>query len=120
MPTDTPTLHRRVPRAPDAAELTAQLQAALAAPGYRPPVLPSVAMEIMALASEPDADLGTVVKLLERDAVLAGRVLALAQSARYASRSPVVTLRQEAVRLGMETLTHMAATAGREGEGWWG
>ncbi len=114
MSIDAPTLRRSVPRAPDAAELTAQLQAAIAAPTYRPPVLPSVAMEIMALASEADAELGAVVKLLERDAVLAARVLALAQSARYASRSPVVTLRQAAVRMGLETLTHLVLQAGLE------
>lgn len=110
----TPPATHRVPRAPDAAELTAQLQAAIAAPTYRPPVLPSVALEIMSLAAEPEVELGSVVKLLERDPVLAARVLALAQSARYASRSPVVTLRQAAVRLGLETLTHLVLQAGLE------
>jgi len=97
--------------APRASELAAALQEALASPGYRPPVLPSVALEVMGLSHQTDVDLGEVVRLLERDAVLAARVLALAQSARYASRSPVVTLRQAAVRLGLETLTHLVLQA---------
>jgi HD-like signal output (HDOD) protein len=102
-----------VPRiaAPNAADLTAAIQEALASPGYRPPVLPAVALEVMNLAGQRDVDLGEVVKLLERDPVLAARVLALAQSAQYARRSPVVTLRQAAVRLGLEALTHLVLQA---------
>lgn len=97
--------------APSTAGLTAAIQEALAAPTYRPPVLPAVALEVMNLAGQRDVDLGEVVKLLERDPVLAARVLALAQSAQYARRSPVVTLRQAAVRLGLETLTHLVLQA---------
>jgi HD-like signal output (HDOD) protein len=98
-------------RAPDAAELTADLQAALASPAYRPPVLPSVALEVMALAGQQEAELNDVVKLLERDPVLAARVLALTQSAHYARRSPVVSLKQAAVRLGLEALTQLVLQA---------
>ncbi len=97
--------------APNAADLTHAVQEALASPSYRPPVLPSVALDVMALAGHREVDLGEVVKLLERDPVLAARVLALAQSAQYARRSPVVTLKQAAVRLGLEALTHLVLQA---------
>lgn len=97
--------------APNASELTHAIQEALASPSYRPPVLPAVALEVMALSGQRDVDLAEVVKILERDPVLAARVLALAQTARYARRSPVVTLRQAAVRLGLETLTHLVLQA---------
>ena len=104
----------RQAKAPDAGDLTASLQAAISAPTYRPPVLPAVAMEIVALSGQQEVELGEVVKLLEKDPVLAGRVLALAQSARYAARSPITTLRQAAVRLGLETLTNLVLQAGLE------
>lgn len=97
--------------APNAADLTHAVQDALASPSYRPPVLPSVALDVMALARQREVDLAEVVKLLERDPVLAARVLALAQSAQYARRSPVVTLKQAAVRLGLEALTHIVLQA---------
>ena len=103
------TAHRIA--APNAADLTHAVQEALASPTYRPPVLPSVALDVMALAGQREVDLGEVVKLLERDPVLAARVLALAQSAQYARRSPVVTLKQAAVRLGLEALTHLVLQA---------
>jgi HD-like signal output (HDOD) protein len=96
---------------PSAEELTAALRKALGSPGYRPPVLPSVALDVMSLAGQGNADLTEVVTLLERDPVLAGRVLALAQSAQYARRSPVVTIKQAAVRLGLEALVHLVLQA---------
>jgi HD-like signal output (HDOD) protein len=96
---------------PNAANLTSAVQEALASPTYRPPVLPSVALEVMSLSRQSEVDLGDVVKLLERDPVLAARLLALAQSARYTRRSPVLSLRQAAVRLGLETLTHLVLQA---------
>jgi len=98
-------------RVPHASDLTHAVQDALASSSYRPPVLPSVALDVMALAGQRDVDLAEVVKLLERDPVLAARVLALAQSAQYARRSPVVTLKQAAVRLGLEALTHLVLQA---------
>jgi HD-like signal output (HDOD) protein len=97
--------------APNAAELTSAIKEALASPTYRPPVLPAVALEVMSLARQTDVDLGDVVKLLERDPVLAAQLLALAQSAQYTRRSPVMTLRQAAVRLGLETLSHLVLHA---------
>lgn len=98
-------------RAPNASDLIHAVQEALASSSYRPPVLPSVALDVLALSGQRDVDLAEVVKLLERDPVLAARVLALSQSAQYARRSPVVTLKQAAVRLGLESLTHLVLQA---------
>ncbi len=71
-------------------------------------------MEVTQLSGRQDVELGTVVQLLERDPVLAARVLAVAQTFHYARRSPVMTLRQAAVRLGLETLGHLALQAALE------
>ena len=96
----------------DAADLTSALQAAVAAPGYRPPTLPSVAMELIRLAWRPDVQFGDMVKLLEKDPLLAARVLSIAQSALYATRNPVLSLQQAALRLGLKTLGEAVLEAG--------
>jgi HD-like signal output (HDOD) protein len=100
--------------APEASELTEALKAAMSAEKYRPPLLPQVALDVMHLAGKPDVELAEVVTLLERDPMLAARVLASAQSAHYSRRTPVVTLRQAAVRLGMETLGRLVLQAALE------
>jgi putative nucleotidyltransferase with HDIG domain len=96
----------------DATDLTCALQDAVAAPGYRPPTLPSVAMELMRLAWSPDVQFGAIVKVLEKDPLLAARVLSIAQSALYTTRSPVVSLQQAALRLGLKTLGEVVLEAG--------
>ncbi len=103
----------RVPSAPtvDPVALTSALQQAFASPSYRPPTLPAVVMEVMPLATRPDAKFGEVVKVLERDPVLAARVLSIAQSAAYATRSKVLSLQQAAVRLGLSTLRDLVVEA---------
>lgn len=63
------------------------------------------------MAHRPEVPIAEVVKVLERDPVLAARVLLIAQSARYAGRSPVVSLRQAAVRLGIASLRDVALEA---------
>lgn len=105
--TDTPAPAPEV----DAVALTAAVQRTLGAPGYRPPTLPGVAVEVMQLAARPDVQFGEVVRVLERDPVLAARVLSIAQSALYAARSPVLSLHQAAVRLGLAALRDVVLEA---------
>ena len=82
-----------------------------ASPTYRPPVLPSVALEIMELARQPSVTFEAVVGVLEHDPMLAAKVLSIAQSALYASRSPILSLKQAAVRLGLGTLRDLVLEA---------
>lgn len=107
----TVTARRTSPFAPDLAEA---VRSALAAPSWRPPLLPAVALEVLQLTRSPDVQLSDVVSLLERDPVLAGRVLGIAGSAQYSRRSPVVSLRQAAVRLGLEALSQVVVQAALE------
>jgi putative nucleotidyltransferase with HDIG domain len=95
----------------DPVALTAAVQQTLASPGFRAPMLPAVAMEVMQLASRPNVQFGEVVGVLQRDPVLAARVLSLAQSAFYASRSPVMSLHQATIRLGLKTLRDLVLEA---------
>jgi HD-like signal output (HDOD) protein len=73
-------------------------------PAYRPPVLPAVALDVMALAESEDADVGEIVRLLERDQMLAATVLRLVSSPLYAGRAPIKNLRAAVVRLGVRII----------------
>jgi HD-like signal output (HDOD) protein len=95
----------------DADDLTLRLRRMLTAPGYRPPLLPGVALEIMQIAQRPKVQFAEVVALLEKDALLAAKVLALASSAAYATRTPVSSLYQATIRLGLNTLRNLVLEA---------
>jgi putative nucleotidyltransferase with HDIG domain len=95
----------------DPVELTAAVQQALASPTFRAPTLPAVALEVMQLAARPNVQFGEVIDVLQRDPVLAARVLSIAQSAFYASRSPVMSLHQATIRLGLKTLRDLVLEA---------
>jgi HD-like signal output (HDOD) protein len=72
--------------------LGAELIATFQDPEYRPPPLPGVALELLALSARDDVDAERVVRLLEQDEMLAGGVLRLVRSPIYATRAPVRTL----------------------------
>jgi putative nucleotidyltransferase with HDIG domain len=84
------------------ATLCDQMLAVFEDPGYRPPPLPDVALELMAMATRPHTDVGEVVRLLERDAMLAATVLRLVGSPIYAGRTPIRTLSAAVMRLGLQ------------------
>ncbi len=95
----------------DADLLVAMLRTHFSSPSYRPPLLPQAAMEILPLAQKPALQFEEVVGVLEKDPVLAARVLSLAQSAFYAARSPIRSLHQAAVRLGLKILGDLVLEA---------
>jgi HD-like signal output (HDOD) protein len=92
-------------------DVTARLGQVFSSPAYRPPMLPSVALQVLELSRKPEADFDQVITVLERDGMLAGRVLAISQSAVYAGRSAIVSLRQALVRLGIKTLRNVVLEA---------
>jgi len=95
----------------DRHDVVAHLQSTFASPAYQPPMLPEVALQVMQLSHRPDVKFEELVALLQRDAVLAGRVLSIAQSSAYAARSPVQTLQQASVRLGLKTMRDVVLEA---------
>jgi HD-like signal output (HDOD) protein len=92
-------------------DVTEQLRRTFASPAYRPPMLPEVAIEVMRLAQLPEVRFEEVVALLQKDPVLAARVLSIANSAAYTTRSPITTLQQASVRLGLETMRDLVLEA---------
>jgi HD-like signal output (HDOD) protein len=95
----------------DRHDVVAHLQATFSSPSYQPPMLPEVALEVMQLSQRPDVRFEQVVALLQKDAVLAGRVLSIAQSSAYAARSPIQTLHQASVRLGLKAMRDVVLEA---------
>jgi HD-like signal output (HDOD) protein len=87
--------------------MTAHLRQTLVAPSYEPPLLPSIALELMKLTRQPGVSLVEVRKLLERDPLLAGKVLQLAQSALYSRGAPVRSLHDAISLLGLRTLADL-------------
>jgi HD-like signal output (HDOD) protein len=85
-----------------------RLLAHFSAPGYQPPLLPAVALEVHNLAQKADIDAPKVVDVLQKDPVLAGRVLRIAQSAAFSPGGGITSLRDAVVRLGMRNLSDIA------------
>lgn len=73
-------------------------------PSYKPPMLPATAAEVLSLASRTNVEIGDLVELLERDALLAARVLKVVQSPFYAGQMAIRSLRQAVVRMGLKSL----------------
>lgn len=86
------------------AELARQLLNRFKSGDYQPPKLPSVAMKLMEVSRNPNATVQELVKLLEQDQLMAGKILKLSNSAAYRGSAEVASLRDAVVRLGMSTL----------------
>lgn len=86
------------------ARLATKLTDLFASPGYSPPHLPGVAMQILELSRRTEVTVGEIVTLLESDPMVAGRVLRIVQSPVYAGRSQITSLRQAVIRLGLNTM----------------
>ncbi len=85
----------------DPQQLKQSLLELFRSPNYAPPLLPAVAIELLALTQKRDASIADVVNLLGTDPILAGEVLKVAQSALYSGGKPLHTLDEAVVRLGM-------------------
>lgn len=67
-----------------------------------------VAMEVLQLADDPDADAGRVAACIERDPILAAQVLRLANSAAFGMSSQVRTTQIAVAILGFSTIRSVA------------
>ena len=95
----------------DEAELTERLIWTFSLPTYRPPRLPVVATELLALSQRPDVQFHEIESVLENDAMLAAEVLKVARSAYYAGVRPVTTLQGALVRIGLTKLREVVLEA---------
>ncbi len=92
----------------DTDELLRRVMAHFRSPRYQPPLLPVIAVEIMALSQDENVSASDIVAIVERDPLLAAKLLKLAQSARYSTgRRPIQTLQDAVARLGSVALRDM-------------
>jgi HD-like signal output (HDOD) protein len=84
--------------------MIAYLRKTLSSPSYQPPLLPSIALELMKLTRQQGVSIAEVRQLLERDPLLAAKVLQIAQSALYSRGSPVRSLHDAISLLGLRVL----------------
>lgn len=84
--------------------MVAHLRQTLTSKSYAPPLLPSIAVELMKLTRQPEVKPIEVRQLLERDPLLAAKVLQLSQSALYSRGAPVRSLQDAISLLGVRTL----------------
>jgi HD-like signal output (HDOD) protein len=95
----------------DPAAVAARIRSTFASPSFQAPMLPAVALEVLALSQSADVTASRLARLLERDALLTGEVLRLARSAQFTSSSPVRTLNEAIVRLGIAALRNRVMEA---------
>jgi HD-like signal output (HDOD) protein len=91
-----------------AEQFALRLRAHFSSPGYTPPLLPAVALEVHSLSQQADVDADKVVAVMRKDPMLAGRVLKIAQSAAFTPASTITSLRDAVVRLGLRNLSEIA------------
>jgi putative nucleotidyltransferase with HDIG domain len=71
-------------------------------------MLPAVAVELHGLAHRRDTDAAQISAVLERDPLLAARVLKISQSAAFGGGGSITSLREAVARLGMRNLSDIA------------
>jgi len=91
-----------------AADFASRLRTHFASPGYTPPLLPAVALQVQSLSQKADVDIGALVAVMEKDPLFAARVLKIAQSPAFASVGSITSLRDAVVRIGLRNLSDIA------------
>jgi diguanylate cyclase (GGDEF)-like protein len=72
------------------------------------PSLPAVALEIVRVCQDPDADVDALAAVLSRDPTMAGKVLRLANSAAYNRGLEITSLQRASMMLGLRALKVLA------------
>ena len=90
------------PRGLSYAELAGRFEDAVASPWYQAPPLPESGLRLIDLSQRSDVTFEDILPMLLQDEAIAARVLAVAQSARYATRAGIHSLGDALVRLGIE------------------
>ncbi len=86
----------------------------LGRPDYRPPLLPAVALELVALSRKPSVTIRDMAQLLEQDPVLTADTLRIAQSPVYQGNSEIHSIDEALVRLGLRRTAELCFRAAFE------
>jgi HD-like signal output (HDOD) protein len=102
--------------APPAHDVHEVLCAALREGGVELLPMPQVAAQIVALAFDAESDAAGLTALIERDPMLAGNVVRLANTAAYRPRREIVSLQQAVAWLGMQEIQNLAVSLAIRGQ----
>lgn len=73
------------------------------------PPMPATAARLLMMAADPDVDIDDLAAVIERDPPLAARLIGIANSAFYAPRQPVTSIREAIIRvLGLNMVRNLA------------
>ncbi len=92
---DTPSIEEEEQRIRD------WLEVFLSKPTVELPRLPAVALEILEISRKPNARIEDIASLLEREPLMAAKVVKLANSALYGAPVAITTLKQALIRMGL-------------------
>ncbi|RME27130.1 MAG: HDOD domain-containing protein [Deltaproteobacteria bacterium] len=84
------------------------LEDALSDRNFKLPMLPAVVARLMELANDPNVSFEEVEKAISSDAVMAGKILAVANSAYFSRGIPITSLRSAISRLGLVQVRDIA------------
>ncbi|NOZ85586.1 MAG: HDOD domain-containing protein [Deltaproteobacteria bacterium] len=70
-------------------------------PGYKPPMLPRVAQDLMRLANDPKTNFNQVEKVLSMDQAMTAKIVKIANSALFSRGTEVRSLKTAVARLGL-------------------
>lgn len=76
--------------------------------GLELPLLPEVARQVLSIGVDGECATKELADLIHRDPAMAGHILRLANTARYAPPIPIVTLQQAVSRLGLKKIREIA------------
>ncbi|WKE64941.1 HDOD domain-containing protein [Gallaecimonas kandeliae] len=76
------------------------------------PHIPEVVQDLIATFEQPDPDLNRIVTDLEQDPVLSAKVLRLANSSRFGGVREISSVREAAIRLGLDRLRTLVIASG--------
>lgn len=96
--------------------LIERLLQTFASPDYNPPMLPGAALQLLALARDPDVALAKVIGLLETEPLIVARVIRTAQSPVYSSGARIRTIEDAVLRLGTRQIALVFAEAAMNAE----
>jgi HD-like signal output (HDOD) protein len=104
-------IQRGAPSLRSVTDLTERIGNLFASPSYRPPTLPTVAVELLDVARYADIDLRRIAQMIASDPMLAGQVMRQVQSPFYAGRVPITDLDQAIFRLGLNNIRDIVIEA---------
>lgn len=97
-----------IPAGPEEARMIDNINNRLKAEKYQLPVLPATLIQVIDHANQPEPNFKAIAELIRGDAVVAGEVMSLVNSAAYASPTPIKDLQRAIIHVGSRRIRSLA------------